>query len=174
MSWPANAIISLSLILLLSAGCGFRPLYSEPEPASGMQGHSQSAAMQLQQVAVAAEDNRTGQLLRRATEDLLYLNGKSAARYRLTLTHELNKYPIGIEPDGQVSRYNLELMVRYQLSSASGTPIANQELKTVTSYNVVASDYATLIAERDATKRTTEEMAQILVPHLAKALEAAQ
>jgi LPS-assembly lipoprotein len=153
--------------LLLSA-CGFTPLYSN---ASGT-----GTAAQLSQIHVApvsdtsgdayvrdyyrqGRTTRLGQVFQDGLERRL--TGKQDAPYRLHVSIEERIEGVGIRPDESFTRQRISLIARYELvNSAEAKPLYRGEAKSEIGVDRVASEYATLTAERAAGERNAQLLVQ--------------
>ena len=137
-------------LCLLTAGCGFRPLY----------GHS-NLAPEMASIFVEPIADRDGFELRNTLIDLLHADGESAGKaYRLKITLNENSQGIALQNDATITRYNTTLDARYTLSDARGNMLTTGTQTELSAYNVVNSPYATLVAAQDSTKRAAQDMAQ--------------
>ena len=147
----------LSLVLLAAltlAACGFQPLYAKR--ATG-----DSAAVQMSQIRVAPIPDRVGQQVRNHLLDGLNPRGRPREpRYRLDVTLQEQKVGLAIESDDTVSRINLTLNAQFVLEDlAAQAVVLRGATTTIAAYNLILSDYANLIAEQDAKRRATRELA---------------
>ena len=144
------ATLALTFVVFgVLAGCGFRPMYGP------------SLSPQLASIYVEPLAERDGYELRNTLIDLLGSDGRlTGKRYRLTLTLSESNQGVALRNDAAITRYNDTLDVAYVLSDAKGTVLLRGSQKGLSSYNVVASPYATLAAQRDADRRAAEDMAE--------------
>ncbi len=165
MMKPA-AIAACGLFL---AGCGFHPLYAVPDmPDGSMQKH-------LQSVYVEPVPDRLGFEMRNQLIDLLDGKGEPAgAAYRLRVSLTQKSAAIGVQsqripPDcldpscptqTAITRYNDTLIAEYELVEVKTNTVVTKGIETgLTSYNVLASPYATLAVQQDADQRAAEDIA---------------
>jgi hypothetical protein len=67
---------------------------------------------------------------------------------------------IAVEPDASVTRYNFNLVARYELSNIhTGAVLDSGTETTLSEYDVVSSPYSTLVAQQAAQQRATEDIA---------------
>jgi len=141
-------IASLALCAVV-AGCGFQPMYG-----GGL-------APQLSSVYVEPVAERDGYELRNTLIGLLGSDGVANGKaYHLALTLAEARQGVALQNDATITRYNDTLDVSYELSDAKGSVLLRGNQKGLSSYNVVASPYATLAAQRDSDKRAAEDMAE--------------
>lgn len=150
----AAAAVAASL-----AGCGLAPLYGEHKGVRST----------LARVEVAPVADRAGQLLRNAL--LLALPPRRASEapsYRLRLTLGETRQRLGVEEHAAATRANLILAARFVLEDAAGgAALLSGRLESIASYNIVASPYGALAAERNARARATSRLADAVVARIA-------
>lgn len=151
----AAALISASV-----AACGFRPLHA---PGGG------AAPEVLAGIEIAPMPDRLGRVVRNRLLDRLTPRGPSAApAYRLAVSLRASREALAITREAATTRFNVSLEADYVLSSvATGEAVSRGRVRSVTAYNVVASDYANVVAERDAERRAAGEIADELKTRVA-------
>ena len=157
---------SFRIIFLLAAlgflgGCGFQPLY----------GKSFNAYVPVEFAAIKVKPihDRIGQQLHNHLLSLLQPGGRpKKPRYVLAATVTESTASLGLRKSAFATRANLTLKVNYQLSPISGgeTVLSGNET-IIISYNILDSDFATLMVEKDARARAVRELAQAIRTHLA-------
>lgn len=151
-----SALRLVAIVALASAAgaCGFHPLY-------GDSGATAETSDKLAAIYVEPIPDRLGYELRNTLIDLFDSSGRgSGAIYRLRITLSEKSEGIAVQNDAAITRYNDTLSVNYELSDASNGAVVTQGVETgLSAYNVVASPYATLTAQRDADKRAAEDIA---------------
>lgn len=144
-----RTMVLLVLVTLLS-GCGFRPLYLKgkhnPQP-------------DLTAVEIRPIVDRKGQILRNLLLDQLRPNGPSA--YVLYVAVDFSLRNLGIRRNDRATRALMKVTATYSLRRKqdeaklfSGTSRANS------GYDILDSDFATLVAEKDALQHSMETIAQ--------------
>jgi LPS-assembly lipoprotein len=138
--------IALTLVLM---GCGFRPLYGP-----GLQ-------PQLAGIYVEPMSDRDGYELRNTLIDLLGSNGvETGKRYRLKVNLTQTSRGVALRNDASITRYNDTLDASYVLTDMAGDTVITGSQTSLSAYNVAASPYATLAAQRDSSKRAAQDIAQ--------------
>lgn len=136
-------------------GCGFHPLYGSAEGEGG----ARQIFASIYVDPIAGE--RIGYELRNSLIDGLQGVQKPAqANYRLTVT--VNQYiqGIAVATNATVTRYNYTLNANYELSDVRTNKVVKSGIeKTMSAYDVVASPYASLVAQQDAQKRGAGDVA---------------
>lgn len=144
--------------LLVSAlglqACGFRPLHGEREGSR--------AYDDLAFVRIAGIPSRTGQLVRNELLELLNPRGLSVDQvFVLETALDEVKEGLAIQPDDSVTRFNLRLIGQFSLRDLRvNRAVLQGRTQAIAAYNVVQSDYANLIAEKDARSRAARNVAQ--------------
>jgi LPS-assembly lipoprotein len=138
---------------LLVAACGFHPLYGH---SAGSGGTSAIFAS----IYVDPIPERTGYELRNSLIDQFDAGRNTHKTYRLKITLDEQRKGIALQTDATITRYNYVVAADYVLSDSNGHVVTTGHESTLSSYNVVASPYATLTARQDAQKRAAEDLAQ--------------
>ena len=156
-----TALLSLAAL----GGCGFRPLYGG--------GTGSGPGTLLGKVRIIAG---RGELPFRLREALIENLRPAPAGAPLTLTVEARVTRDGllIEDDDQITRFNLTLDADYVLRRAgNATPLYTSEARTIAAFNATASQYATLVSEREVQARAAEDIADKISRRLAAAYDPA-
>ena len=140
-------------VVLLLGACGFRSLYGTDATAD--------APGELATIKVNPIADRLGQQLRNNLLDLLNPRGRPAnPRYFLTVRLDQSTQRLAIEKDAFATRANLRLLAKFSLQDPDKGLV-------VSSYNLLASEFATLMAEKDAKARAAREIAHDIRTRLA-------
>lgn len=148
--------VSLLTSLLVLSACGFRPLHSQSSDVN--------LSHYLSSIEVESIADRSGQILRNDLQTRLSPRGPSS-NTTFTLTTSLNEsiQHLAIQKNAFAVRANLQLEVTYNLIRKSDkTVLLTSRNTVVTSYNITSSDYATLIAQKDARERALKEIADAM------------
>ena len=155
----------IGLIPILLNGCGFSPLYK-----SGGNGDLTT----LSTIEIAKIKDRAGQQLRNLLLARFAPRGKAARTdYRLTVTLKEAIAELAIRKDETATRANLVVTANFRLIALrdpSFKSFSGQSIST-NSYNILASDFATLSAENDARKRALRSLAEQIRLRVAAALK---
>ena len=142
-----------SLIALagFAAACGFEPLHSSSGGA---------VPAVLSSVEIAPIPNRLGQVVRNyLLDNLTPLGEPVVAKYKFIVSLNVAKEPLAIARDDCVTRFNVSLQADYHLVHvASGKSVFHGAARSIAAYNLVSSDYANVVAERDAELRAAREI----------------
>ena len=143
-------------------GCGFRPLY-------GTTGANEKLSNLFAQVRIENIPDRTGQKLRNFLLDRINPAGQPARPlYYLQVKTSVSRTDLGIQRDETATRAILVLTAKYKLSdSAKKTFLVRGSTQSTNSFNIVASDFATLSGETDAIERAAREVSDDIKTRLA-------
>jgi LPS-assembly lipoprotein len=163
----------LSIVLLVGlAACGFQPLYGQRGATGG------SMPDELAAIRVVPIADRTGQLLYNNLRDRLNPHGKPVdPRYLLDIALREEREELALRGDETATRANLRLMADYVLRRAvsEGEPgkddiVTKGQSRITTSYDILDSQYATIISIEDARARATRVLSDDIQARLAVAL----
>lgn len=163
MTGPLRGLVLMALLAGLPAvaGCGFTPLYGE------------SAMAGLSRVEVLTPDTRLGYRLRERMEDALLFDRSAAPAWRLEVTLDSSRRPLGRRIDDTAARYELTLIGDWSLTPASGgAALTGEETVTVT-YAAADQPYAAIAAQQEAEDRAAEALAQRIRLALVRAMGSA-
>lgn len=155
---PVRIGAAFSALMMLAA-CGFTPLYAEP-----------GVSPTLSRISVSVPDTRTGFQLRQALEDELGWDRGQASQWRLETDLDQRRTPLGRRVDDTVSRYELVLTVRYQLTPVSGGEAITDAVTATVTYAAADQAYAAIAAQRDGEQRAVAEAARLIRLDLSRAL----
>jgi len=138
---------------LLVSACGFQPLYAT-------QTDGQVVISELAAIAVQTSGEPLDRTLRLLLEDQLRANGSLVPRYQVTISSNLSERDVAVQQDTDVTRKNLILTSSYVLKSIeSGETLFKSQAISVAAYNRIDSEFANIIAERDARERAANQAA---------------
>ena len=145
---------------LTAAGCGFQPIHGERSIASG-------AALATVDIGLIAD--RTGQMLRNQLMQQMHPRGATVpARFALAVTLNESLQDLAIRKDETATRANLILTAAFVMTeNSSGAVVFRGVERSVTSYNILSNEFATLSAERDARSRGAEQLADHITTRVA-------
>lgn len=134
-------------LLILSSGCGLRPLYGEVSPQV-MQGFSA--------IKINLIEDRLGQLLRnQLLTDLTPYGQPQKPLYALDVKLAWSEASLSFLKDATVSRYELILTAEFTLRDRNtNEALTTGSVRTSASYNVVDNgDYSTIVSKESACKQ---------------------
>lgn len=142
----------LSLVAL--AGCGFAPIHGPGESARSLRGR----------IAVLAPADEEGAALVRRLEDRLGTPRES--EFVLAAQIRIGETAVGFLSGAEISRFNVEGQVDWQLTDSTGATVATGRERGFTSYAATSTTVATTSARRDARRR----LMVILADHIATSI----
>ena len=156
--------VALGLCATAVAGCGFRPLYG-PQSAAATQS-------EMGRVKIDLIEDRIGQQLHNALLDRVTPHGQpQAPDFVLSIEIEETLQELGLRRDETATRANLNVSAAFVLRSNKALDgkkiLLSGQSRSVNSYNIVDSDFATLVAERDARNRAVAIIADDISTRLA-------
>ncbi len=156
-------VLALTLAGATVAACGFRPLYGDKGVQTG------SVQADLSGVEISQISNRAGQILRNRLVDKMTPRGQpTEPSYRLIVRLSENKVPLGIRKDETATRANMIQTAFYTLHELNANVVVDRgTVQSTTSYNIVNSDFGTIMAERDARTRGIEQIADAVTLRVA-------
>jgi LPS-assembly lipoprotein len=159
-------LAGLAPVAAALAGCGFQPLMARPEVDA-------SISMELAAIRIGDigedEDRRVGQLLRNELIDRFTAGvGEQPQRYYLAIDIDQRTSALQIQNTDTVTRYNLELIARFRLyENGSNETIYAADASAISSYDVVDSEYATLVAEQGSARAASRDLSNTIAALLA-------
>ncbi len=166
MSW-CNKIFAVFLCCIFMQGCGFQPLHGNVTA-------DRSTVAEFRNMSIANIPERNGQMLRNALIDRFYGGAMppAAPRYRLEITHlQEEGTSLGVQKDATVTRMQLRSSARLDLIDTQAEEerkiVMRRYLRTLNSYNVLESQFATLTAAQQAREAGLNELADQAATELA-------
>ncbi len=137
------------------AACNFRPLYAEKTEGS------LSTYDELGTVRIVSLSDRTGQQLHNLLRDRFNPNGQpSQPRYRLEVVLRESERQLALRSDETATRADLSMIADYELFLQGGKQtVLRGTTRSVNSYNILESQYATQVSEQNARERGLRELA---------------
>lgn len=142
----------LAVLLPTLVGCGFTPLYGKHGVPAG-----------LQSIHIGNIPDRSGQYLRNALIDRFYNAGESAQpAYLLTIEPvREKKTDLDITKSSDATRAQLRMTTKMILSDrVTGETLLAQELTSVTSYNILSSQFTTRVSEDNARMNALDDLSR--------------
>ena len=137
------------------ASCGFKPLYGENELSA-------SVVEDLASAYVEPIPDRIGQLVH---NELLHrmtpLGAPAEAKYILKVKLKEVRDDVAIRQDESITRVNYRLTAIFELTSlADDTVLLVGNAWSMTAFDRVQSDFATIVAQEDAQARLAKDVAE--------------
>ena len=136
------------------AACGFQPLYGSRDGGS--------APVEFAQIKIEPIPDRIGQQLHNHLLTILNPDGRpERPRYVMKTQVSESLSALGVRKTAFATRANLQMRATYNLTSAAiGKSVFNGDSTITVSYNILDSEFATLMAEKDARERAVRELAE--------------
>jgi LPS-assembly lipoprotein len=176
-----SGMLGTLVLILVLAGCGWRPLYERPAPSPTSGGVGNELA-QIKIDPVVPEtnldpltgsanglyDSRAAQLLQNYLKNALNPGGApSTGLYHLAVQLKQQTRTAVSLGDGQATREDLIMTAEYQLNDAKGQPVLKDVADIVSSYDILQEPFSDLSSLRDAQQRAALGVAQQIQTRLA-------
>jgi LPS-assembly lipoprotein len=170
-----RAVLALLAAAPLAA-CGFHPLYGRPTAAADGAVAARLAAIRINDVVALVitagaenEDRRLGQVLRNELTNRLTAGvGPQPQLYDLLIELRQSTSALQIQTSDTVTRYNMVLTADFKLyQTVSRDLLYSGSADSIGSYDVVESEYATLVAEQETARDAARELATTITSILA-------
>jgi LPS-assembly lipoprotein len=155
----APSAVVIALLLALS-GCGWAPLYANPE--------SGPASADLRAIKVDPIPDRIGQKLEMALRNSLNPTGEpTKARYRLQTGLSYSLSNLGLISSGTATLGRVDLVATYHLIDLkNGAVLLTNTVHTQDSFALNPNQYSTVVAENDSGVRVVVELNEEIVTRL--------
>ncbi|MSP21248.1 MAG: hypothetical protein EXQ93_07020 [Alphaproteobacteria bacterium] len=156
LRWDRRALLAaIGSIPMFLTACGFQPLY-------GIDRRAADIVVELGDIRIPEIEDRLGQLVRNELLDLVTPLGEpKPPRYVLRVDLKEQKEGLAIKRDATITRFNLTLTAEYELTDAvTRARLNNGTVRATAAYNVVRSEFANVIAGRDAEVRAALVVAE--------------
>ena len=146
------------------ASCGFSPLYGDynSSPAGTAEG-AYNARDLLAYIEIDSLPNREGQYLRNALIDRFYQNGYPAdPAYYLNvenLEETLSELDLTRASDATRGQLRFDATLRLR-DKVTGDTVLERHIRSITSYNILDSEFNTRVSEKNARFNALSDMAQ--------------
>jgi LPS-assembly lipoprotein len=158
-----HSLILLFFMAFLLPGCGFEPMYG---PKSGPKTPSSAelgtVPTELSQIEIAIIPDREGQLLRNHLIDRLYLSGYPESPIATLNVSKIieKRTELDLTKSSDATRAQLRLTTQMTLTDQSGATLLTRSLQSVTSFNILGSEFATRVTEDAARKSALNDLAR--------------
>ncbi|MCB9978988.1 MAG: hypothetical protein H6862_05245 [Rhodospirillales bacterium] len=148
----------LVLAAFLPAACGFHPVYG-----TGGSGAGQAVGGDLSRIEIGPIPDHSGQILRNILIDRFYRTGRPVdAPWSLSLSPiQESLTDLDITRDSDTTRTQIRLRTDVALTEkATGKTLLTRRIESVTSYNVLGSEFATRVTREDARRNALADLAR--------------
>ena len=146
------------IVFLIFTSCGYEPIYSK----------NANTNKELLSISVQNIKNRPGQILRNTLLNQLNPERERViTKYRLIVEIFESKSSLAYRRDMSATRTDLKVTANYLLKDIkNGEILLKQEAKSISSFDVVESVYATLIAEKDVREKNLKVISNDIYTNL--------
>ena len=146
------------MFFFITTSCGYQPIFSKNININD----------DLLSISVSNIKDRSGQILRNfLTNQLNPENKRVITKYRLTVEIYESRTDLGYRRDMSATRSDLKNTAKYNLLDVKkGKVIIENELNSISSFDIVDSVYATNIAEKDARKKNLQVISDNIITNL--------
>ncbi len=150
-------LILMGLTANLLSGCGFEPLYNQSSPTT----HT-GVASQFSQIDIAIIPNREGQILRNNLMDRFYQSGlptRPTARLMIAQIDE-TLTELDLTKSSDATRAQIRLKTIMTLTDMSGKPLMSRPVQSLTSFNILGSEFASRVTKESARQSAIKDLAR--------------
>ncbi len=161
-------LVGMAIITIFAlSACGFRPVYGNYSGGKAAEGNSANTMMG--QITIANIPDRSGQFLRNALIDRLHANGEpDSALYTLKIEPLVEtKKELDITKSSEATRAQLRIKTHMVLVDKNGNHFVSRDLSSMSSYNVLESEFATRVTENAARENAINDIARQVERNLA-------
>ena len=146
------------IVFFIFTSCGYEPIYSK----------NVNTNKELLSISVKNIKNRPGQILRNTLLNQLNPERERViTKYRLIVEISESKSSLAYRKDMSATRTDLKITANYLLKDIkNGEILLKQEAKSISSFDVVESVYATLIAEKDVREKNLKVISNDIYTNL--------
>jgi len=146
------------IVFFIFTSCGYEPIYSK----------NANTNKELLSISVQNIKNRPGQILRNTLLNQLNPERERViTKYRLIVEISESKTSLAYRRDKSATRTDLKITANYLLKDIkNGEILLKQEAKSISSFDVVESVYATLIAEKDVREKNLKVISNDIYTNL--------
>ena len=146
------------IVFFIFTSCGYEPIYSK----------NANTNKELLSISVQNIKNRPGQILRNTLLNQLNPERERViTKYRLIVEISESKSNLAYRKDMSATRTDLKITANYLLKDIkNGEILLKQEAKSISSFDVVESVYATLIAEKDVREKNLKVISNDIYTNL--------
>ena len=146
------------IVFFIFTSCGYEPIYSK----------NVGLNKELLSISVKNIKDRSGQILRNSLLNQLNPEKERVIiKYKLTVEISESRSDLAYRRDMSATRADLRVTANYLLKDIkNGEILLKQEAKSISSFDVVESVYATLIAEKDVREKNLKVISNDIYTNL--------
>ncbi|MEM1397809.1 MAG: hypothetical protein AAGH38_10245, partial [Pseudomonadota bacterium] len=147
---PGKRALFAILALVATSGCGFKPLYSTVE------GDGATSVSNMVLANVVGRDALINAVESAYTERAIAPDSEKTYELYLNVTERAQ--PLAVQIDATVTRFTYEMVARYQAFDINNGQSVSGRVRSEISFNIVLSQYSTLVAETAAREKAAEQL----------------
>lgn len=161
MNTYTHYAILLGFTATLLSGCGFAPMYGR-HAAETPNASPTSVTADLSQIEIALIPDRSGQVLRNDLMDRLYKSGYPSNPIATLQIAKINETRVELDltKSSDATRAQLHLTAVMTLVGKDGTTLLTRNVQSVTSFNILGSEFATHVTEDSARQSALNDLAR--------------
>ncbi len=147
-----------SVACLSLVSCGFTPMYG----TAFQDGAVVDVRSELEHVEIGNVKDREGQFLRNALIDRFYVEGRPTQVNYVLLIDDVKESLINLDitKSSDATRSQLRVSTSFQLQDVNtGKFVLERSVKSITSFNVLTSEFATRVSEQAARENALNDIA---------------
>lgn len=157
---PIKTITLGIIAMALLTACGFEPMYGNT--TSGSYGKI-ATEDQLAQVTINNIPNAEGQYLRNKLIDRFYRRGRPVkSAYSLSvapLKETETNLDVTIESENTRAQLRIDTTIQL-IDNATDTAVLKRDIRAFNSFNVLGSQFTTIVSEQDAREAALDDLAR--------------
>ena len=143
-------LVSTFFLLVIITACGFTPVHKMAVTEQGS-----SLQLEFNSIYIPFIKDKDGVDLRNSLMDTLYTADRSRDKYILDVTQKsVEKTSLALASDGSATRAQLKTTYNVVLKNTSDVVLLNQDVISSSTYNILGSQYSTLVASEEAVTRS--------------------
>ncbi len=152
-------LLLMTAYCLPLAACGFQPMYGSHSASM----EKSEAGASMAEIDIAYIEDREGQFLRNELVDMLHPKGMPQnPRYDLTFSKlEITDRELDLTKSSEATRAQIIAQTTITLiDRETKEAVLSRSLRSVSSYNILPSEFATNVTEKDATENALRDLAR--------------
>jgi LPS-assembly lipoprotein len=147
-------LIVITVLASLVGACGFKPMYQTDA-------ENMAISHSLDAITIMDIPDRLGQKVHNELLDIVTPKGEPVSpMYQLSVRLVEERDAVGLRQDASSTRANYRLQAHFRLvETSTDTVLIDGDTWSETSFDIVMSDYSTLMAERAAQDRLSRGIA---------------
>lgn len=160
--------ILTGLTTALLSGCGFSPMYGQHSSDVATGGQPSSVSAKFSEIGLDIIPDREGQILRNHLIDRLYRNGYPSNPTVTLKVPKVNEVrtELDLTKSSDATRAQLRMTATMILQDDNGTVLLTRALQSITSFNILGSEFASRVTEQAARESGLNDLARQIEQNL--------